>query len=110
MQLPSWLAGLTGAKEFANNPANGNVPTWGDAMQGIGHSMMENYRRTPGQPAAPSASQTPGVPGGGQLRLPQPQQAQPGGSNWAVGQAPDMRAVLASLMQAPDRNLFGARF
>jgi hypothetical protein len=45
MQLPSWLANLTGATQFANNPANNFAPTFGDALQGIGHSMAEHYRR-----------------------------------------------------------------
>ena len=60
MQLPDWLIKATGAAQFANNPNNGFQPTIGDALQGIGHSMMENYRRD----LAPSGSQAPGVPGG----------------------------------------------
>lgn len=44
MAIPSWLANLTGANAFANNPANGFQPTFGDALQGIGHDMMQHYR------------------------------------------------------------------
>lgn len=59
MILPDFLSKLTGAQAFANNPANGFKPTFGDGLQGIGHSMMEHYRR--GQ--APAAS--PAAPAGG---------------------------------------------
>lgn len=59
--LPSWLAQI--GQGFANNPANGFKATLGDVMQGIGHSMMENYRRD----MTPSGSQTGGVPGGSPL-------------------------------------------
>lgn len=54
MQLPQWLIHATGAQSFANNPLNGFTPTIGDALQGIGHSMMEHYRRghADGQAAA----------------------------------------------------------
>lgn len=48
MQLPDWLIKATGAQQFANNPANGFVPTLGDAFQGIGHSMAEHYRNGQG--------------------------------------------------------------
>lgn len=44
MQLPSWLAGLTGADKFANNPANGFSANIGDMMQAAGHSMAQHYR------------------------------------------------------------------
>lgn len=47
--LPAWLIKATGANAFANNPANGFQPTLGDALQGVGHSMMEHYRRGTGQ-------------------------------------------------------------
>lgn len=50
MTLPPWLAQLTGAGAFANNPANGFAPTFGDGLQGIGHSLMEHYRRNSAQP------------------------------------------------------------
>jgi hypothetical protein len=45
MAIPSWLASMTGAQAFANNPLNGFQPTMGDAMQGIGHSLAEHYRQ-----------------------------------------------------------------
>lgn len=41
MQLPNWLSGMTGAAKFA---APGGKPNFGDAFQGIGHSMMNHYR------------------------------------------------------------------
>lgn len=44
MQLPSWLAGLTGADKFANNPANGFAANLGDMAQAAGHSMLQHYR------------------------------------------------------------------
>lgn len=44
MIIPNWLSSLTGAQAFANNAANGFQPTIGDALQGIGHSMMEYQR------------------------------------------------------------------
>lgn len=62
MDIPPWLAKATGANPFAMNPANGFNPTVGDAMQGIGHSMMEHYRRN-------SAPQTPAAGGGGNPML-----------------------------------------
>lgn len=73
-QLPQWLVAATGAQQFANNPANNFMPTAGDALQGIGHSMMEHYRRSMDMPA-PSGSQPPGVPGGAppQVSMPQAQ-------------------------------------
>jgi hypothetical protein len=56
--LPDWLIKATGAAQFANNPANGFKPTAGDALQGIGHSLMEHYRANaaPQQPAAQPAA------------------------------------------------------
>jgi len=48
MNMPSWLTALTGGQQFANNPANGFRATFGDGLQGIGHSMMEHYRGTAG--------------------------------------------------------------
>lgn len=42
--LPNWLAGLTGADKFANNPANGFGATLGDMAQAAGHSMAQHYR------------------------------------------------------------------
>ena len=53
MQLPSWLSALTGGNKFANNPANGFVPTFGDHLQGIGHSMMQHYRGEGGNYGGP---------------------------------------------------------
>lgn len=47
MQIPAWLAALTNANKFANNPANSFQPTLGDALQGIGSSMMQHYRGQP---------------------------------------------------------------
>ena len=44
MNIPGWLSDFTGAAKFANNPANGFRPTFGDALQAIGHDMMQNYR------------------------------------------------------------------
>jgi hypothetical protein len=44
MQLPSWLAGLTGADKFANNPANGFQANLGDLAQAAGHSLLQHYR------------------------------------------------------------------
>ena len=49
MALPSWLAGLTGANKFANNPANGFAATFGDMAQAAGHSMAQHYRGKGGQ-------------------------------------------------------------
>lgn len=57
MALPNWLVQATGAMKFANNPANGFQPTMGDAMQGIGHSMMNHYRNGQGTPPAGGAPQ-----------------------------------------------------
>ena len=51
MQIPAWLAALTNANKFANNPANGFRPTLGDALQGIGSDMLRHYRGLP-NPAA----------------------------------------------------------
>lgn len=64
MQVPNWLAALTGARQFANNPANNYNPTLGDAFQGIGHSMMQHYRGQGGQPGKPMAPQINGGPDG----------------------------------------------
>lgn len=44
MNLPNWLAGLTGANRFANNPANGFRANLGDMAQAAGHSMLQHYR------------------------------------------------------------------
>lgn len=54
MQLPNWLAGLTGANKFANNPANGFAATFGDMLQGAGHSMAQHYRGEGGKYGGPS--------------------------------------------------------
>lgn len=59
MQLPSWLAGLTGADKFANNPANGFRATFGDMAQAAGHSIMQHYRGQGGKYGGPTL--TPGV-------------------------------------------------
>lgn len=56
MNIPPWLAALTGAGQFANNPANNFAPTFGDGLQGIGHSMMQHYRGQGGQPAQPAGA------------------------------------------------------
>ena len=58
MTIPAWFANMTGAQAFAQNPANGFQPTLGDAFQGIGHSMMEHYRRGEGM-GVPKPSGTP---------------------------------------------------
>lgn len=59
MELPNWLAGLTNARTFANNPANNFQPTWGDALQGIGSSMKTHWNRNFANPqgAAPQGPQ-----------------------------------------------------
>lgn len=44
MNIPSWLIALTNAGKFAEP---GGQPNLGDAMQGIGHSMMQHYRGAP---------------------------------------------------------------
>ena len=68
MPIPSWLSNITGAMQFANNPANNFQPTVGDAFQGIGHSMMEHFRAGQGQPAsAPAAPMIGQQPTVGQL-------------------------------------------
>lgn len=59
MQVPSWLTQASGAQAFANNPANGFQPTMGDVAQGIGHSMMQHYRRADGQPEAQAQGAAP---------------------------------------------------
>jgi hypothetical protein len=59
MALPAWLVQATGAMKFATNPASPGVPTFGDALQGIGHSMAEHYRRGQAQPQAPGAAPAP---------------------------------------------------
>jgi hypothetical protein len=64
MELPSWLMNATGAGAFANNPANGFKATLGDAMQGIGHSMMEHYRHGQGTQAPQGANPLLGLLGG----------------------------------------------
>lgn len=43
MNIPPWLAGLTGANAYATNFANDFQPTVGDALQGIGSSMKRHY-------------------------------------------------------------------
>ncbi len=64
MIIPNWLSALTGAKQFANNPRNNFQPTFGDGLQGIGHSMMQHHRGQGGKPSAPSPLA--GVVGAGQ--------------------------------------------
>lgn len=59
MALPAWLVQATGAMKFATNPASPGVPTMGDALQGIGHSMANHYRRNQGQAQAPGAAPAP---------------------------------------------------
>jgi hypothetical protein len=49
MNIPNWLAGLTGANKFANNPANGFQATLGDLLQAGGHSILQHYRGNGGQ-------------------------------------------------------------
>ena len=55
MQLPNWLAGLTNARTFANNPENNFQPTFGDALQGIGNSMATHWQRNFGNPQTGNA-------------------------------------------------------
>jgi len=86
MQLPSWLIDATGAQPFANNPANNFQPTLGDAMQGIGHSMMSHYRRDPTE--APGGPPTP--------------PALPGDSMGQTMQQPQLPGMLPG-MQPPPR-------
>lgn len=45
--LPGWLSKITNAGAFA---APGGQPNFGDALQGIGNSMMTHYRRNMGTP------------------------------------------------------------
>ena len=53
-KLPDFLSKATGAANFADPLKNGGLPTLGDAMQGIGHSMMTHYRGDPqGQSTMP---------------------------------------------------------
>lgn len=59
MQPLSWLAGLTGADKFANNPANGFAATLGDFAQAAGHSMAQHYRGKGGTYGGPEL--VPGV-------------------------------------------------
>ena len=72
MQLPSWLAGLTGAGNMMDPSrldsfvsGTGPGPTLMDGLNGIGHDMMEHFRagqaRTP--MAVPGATTAPGMPG-----------------------------------------------
>jgi hypothetical protein len=79
MNLPNWLAGATGAKAFAG-PSG--APNWGDALQGIGHSLAQNYRNnfTPrtGGPAQTQGSPLADIITKGILGSPPPQvQPQP---------------------------------
>lgn len=57
MAIPNWLVQASGAMKFATNPASPGVPTMGDVMQGIGHSMANHYRN--GQGVAPGAAPAP---------------------------------------------------
>lgn len=57
--IPPWLAQITGAMQFANNPANSFQPTVGDAFQGIGHDMMEHFRAGSGQASPGTAANSP---------------------------------------------------
>jgi hypothetical protein len=41
--LPAWFASLTNAANFADPTKNGGLPTFGDALQGIGSSMKQHY-------------------------------------------------------------------
>lgn len=54
MQLPNWLAGLTGANKFANNPLNGFQATLGDLGQSAVHSMLQHYRGKGGTYGGPA--------------------------------------------------------
>lgn len=66
MDIPSWLAHLTGANAFAADPIaailGDSKPTLGDAFQGIGHSLMENGRSSFGNgPARPGVAAAPSM-------------------------------------------------
>jgi hypothetical protein len=75
MEIPPWLAALTGAYGIqagngmgALSSTNATGPTLMDAARGIGHDMMEHFRagqaRTP--LATPGATTAPGMPGSNQ--------------------------------------------
>lgn len=97
--IPQWLIDMTGAMQFANNPANGFQPTMGDALQGIGHSMMEHYRQQLGN-RVQGAQGMPGPPGSpGALSLmppspPAPMQLPPGATPPIVPQQVNLPAPL----------------
>lgn len=69
MNIPPWLANMTGAWDQAKNPANGFMPTMGDALQGIGHSMA-TYARTGGPPGGADLSGLKPVGGAGAMGMP----------------------------------------
>lgn len=64
--IPNWLSGATGANAFAANPANGYQPTVGDALQGIGHDMMQHYRAGPSNTSWGGSNASPSAAGGAQ--------------------------------------------
>lgn len=62
--LPDFIAKMTGAAAQAGT-SPGGMPTWGDAAQDIGHSMMEHFRagqQPPVAGATPMAPQQIGMP------------------------------------------------
>jgi len=101
--IPSWLAALTGAQRFANNPANGFAPTLGDALQGIGSSMMQHYR---GQAGAPEANLT--TPSLGATRVPESSPVMPQAFA-PIGQASSPTAVAPQQVAQAIAQAFGNR-
>lgn len=87
MAIPDWLAGLTNARQFANNPANNFQPTMGDALQGIGSSMATHWRRNFANPEAGTGQAGPAVGMPLQTGIPQA----------AAGLAPGLEAILSGL-------------
>lgn len=85
MQLPNWLAAMTGANKFANNPANGFQATLGDMFQGAGHSMAQHYRGQGGTYGARPLIE--GVNGGPGISTPIPlvQPEEPGAPGGGLG-------------------------
>lgn len=103
--IPQWLAALTGANAFAKGTPGGG-PSIGDAFQGIGHSMMEHYRGTPGSLQSTPAAPAPALP-----KPPVPMQVMPGGNAGAIPGAPIATPTLANVLPAlgwqPPRGAWG---
>lgn len=107
MQLPDWLSKMTGAAPFA---APGGKPNFGDGLQGIGHSMMNHYRRNSGMPGVAGPEQQDlakaqideilaglaGTPQVGQMPPPPPPMFPPAGQGFA--QAPMIKGIIPGFM------------